>query len=104
LNYRGESSGEVASQQLFLPELSPKIPDHFYYLFGKPIETKGKEEILKDKEVAKQLYLHVKSEVESNIAFLLKKREEDPPYRSVIDRTLYKAMHAPSHEVPAFKP
>ena len=81
----------------------PKIPGRFYYLFGRPIETKGKEEILKDKEVAKQLYLQVKSEVESNIAFLLKKREEDP-YRSVIDRTLYKAMHAPSHEVPAFKP
>jgi hypothetical protein len=71
----------------------------FYHLFGKPIETKGREEILKDKEVAKELYLQVKSEVESSIAFLLKKRKEDP-YRSVIDRTLYKALHAPSHEVP----
>jgi hypothetical protein len=47
--------------------------------------------------------LQVKSEVESSIAFLLKKRKEDP-YRSVIDRTLYKALHAPSHEVPTFKP
>jgi hypothetical protein len=101
--YRDESSGEVANQQFFLPGLLPKIPGRFYYLFGKPIETKGKEEILKDKEVAKQLYSQVKSEVESNIAFLLKKREEDP-YRSVVDRTLYKAMHAPSHEVPAFEP
>jgi hypothetical protein len=77
----------------------PKIPGRSYHLFGR-----GKEEILKDKEVAKQLYLQVKSDVESNIAFLLKKREEDP-YRSVTDRTIsYKAMHAPSHEVPAFKP
>jgi hypothetical protein len=79
--YRDESSGEVANQQLFLPGLLPKIHVRFYHLFGR-----GKEEILKDKEVAKQLYLQVKFEVESNIAFLLKKEED--PYRSVIDRTL----------------
>ncbi|KAE8010092.1 hypothetical protein FH972_006485 [Carpinus fangiana] len=59
-----ESSGEVASQQLFLPGILPKIPSHFYHLFGKPIGTKGKEEILKNKEVAKKLFLQVKSEVE----------------------------------------
>ncbi|XP_062143471.1 phytyl ester synthase 1, chloroplastic isoform X1 [Alnus glutinosa] len=100
---RDESSGEVGSQRLFMPGLLPKIPGRFYYLFGKPIETKGREEILKDKVVAKELYLQVKSEVESSTAFLLKKRKEDP-YRSVIDRTLYKALHAPSHEVPTFKP
>ncbi len=71
-----------------MPGLLPKIPGRFCYLFGKPIETKGREEILKDKEVAKELYLQVKSEVESSTAiFLLKKPKEDP-YRSVIDRTL----------------
>jgi hypothetical protein len=69
------------------------------FFCSEPIETKGREEILKDKEVAKELYLQVKSEVESSTAFLLKKRKEDP-YTSVIDRTLYKALHAPSHEVP----
>jgi hypothetical protein len=86
-----------------LLRLLPKIPGRFYFLFGKPIETKGREEILKDKVVAKELYLQVKSEVESRTAFLLKKRKKDP-YRSVINRTLYKALHAPSHEVPTFKP
>lgn len=101
--YRDETSGEVGSQELFIPGLLPKIPGRFYYLFGKPIETKGRNEILKDKKAANQLYLQIKSEVEQNMAFLIKKREEDP-YRSVVDRTLYKAMYANSNEVPAFDP
>ena len=82
--------------------LMPKIPGRFYYLFGKPIKTKGREDILKDKQVANQLYLQIKSEVEHSMAFLLKKRQEDP-YRNIVDRTLYKAIYAPSHEVPAFE-
>ncbi|KAK9999532.1 hypothetical protein SO802_019135 [Lithocarpus litseifolius] len=65
---RDEASGEVASQKLFMPLLMPKIPGRFYYLFGKPIKTKGREDILKDKQVANQLYLQVKSEVERQIA------------------------------------
>ncbi|KAB1202779.1 hypothetical protein CJ030_MR8G022187 [Morella rubra] len=103
IRVRDKTSGEVANQELFIPGLLPKIPGRFYYLFGKPIEIKGRKEFLKDKELANQLYLQIKSEVESNMAFLIKKREEDP-YRSVIDRTLYKALYAPSHEVPTFEP
>ncbi|KAG6646440.1 hypothetical protein I3843_07G008800 [Carya illinoinensis] len=103
IRVRDETSGEVGSQELFIPGLLPKIPGRFYYLFGKPIETKGRNEILKDKKVANQLYLQIKSEVERNMAFLVKKREEDP-YRSVVDRTLYKAIYATSNEVPAFEP
>ncbi|GMY21172.1 phytyl ester synthase 1, chloroplastic-like isoform X2 [Fagus crenata] len=97
-----DESGEFANQDLFIPMLMPKIPGRFYYLFGKPIKTKGREDILKDKQVANQLYLQIKSEVEHSMAFLLKKRQEDP-YRSIVDRTLYKAIYAPSHEVPAFE-
>ncbi|KAK7849953.1 acyltransferase-like protein [Quercus suber] len=103
IRLRDEASGEVASQKLFIPLLMPKIPGRFYYLFGKPIKTKGREDILKDKQAANQLYLQVKSEVERQISFLIKKRQEDP-YRSIVDRTLYKAIYAPSHEVPAFEP
>ncbi|XP_075658140.1 phytyl ester synthase 1, chloroplastic-like isoform X2 [Castanea sativa] len=103
IRVRDEASGEVASQKLFIPLLMPKIPGRFYYLFGKPIKTKGREDILKDKQVANQLYLQVKSEVERQMSFLIKKRKEDP-YRSIVDRTLYKAIYAPSHEVPAFEP
>ncbi|XP_030958006.1 acyltransferase-like protein At1g54570, chloroplastic isoform X2 [Quercus lobata] len=101
LKVRDETKGEVANPNLFFPLMVPKIPGRFYYLFGKPIKTKGREDILKDKQVANQLYLQIKAEVERNMAFLIEKREEDP-YRSIVDRTLYKAMHGPI-EVPAFE-
>ncbi|CAK7340888.1 unnamed protein product [Dovyalis caffra] len=100
---RDESKGEVASTDLFIPGLLPKVPGRFYFLFGKPIQTKGMKEMLEDKENANELYLHVKSEVQNSIAYLLKKREEDP-YRSIIDRTIYRAFRSPLNEVPAFDP
>ncbi|XP_061946666.1 phytyl ester synthase 1, chloroplastic-like isoform X2 [Populus nigra] len=104
IRLRDKSKGEVANQELYIPGILPKVPGRFYFLFGKPIETKGrKEEILEDRENANQLYLHIKSEVERCIAYLLKKREEDP-YRSIVDRTVYRALHSPLHEVPAFDP
>ncbi|KAK4596213.1 hypothetical protein RGQ29_014312 [Quercus rubra] len=101
LKVRDETKGEVANPNLILPLMVPKIPGRFYYLFGKPIKTKGREDILKDKQVANQLYLQIKAEVERNMAFLIEKREEDP-YRNIVDRTLYKAMYTPT-EVPAFE-
>lgn len=94
-------SGEVANQQLFFPGLLPKLPGRFYFLMGKPIETKGREMLVRDKESANELYLQIKSEVEQNIAYLLKKREEDP-YRNVLDRVAYRAVYG--REVPSFKP
>ncbi|KAJ6996174.1 acyltransferase-like protein [Populus alba x Populus x berolinensis] len=103
IKIRDENLGEVANQAFYIPGLLPKVPGRFYFLFGKPIETKGKGEILEDREKANQLYLHVKSEVESCLAYLLKKREDDP-YRSIIDRTVYRALRSPSNEVPAFDP
>lgn len=81
----------------------PKIPGRFYALFGKPIETKGKEELLKDRELANKMYLEVKSQVETNIEYLLKKRKEDP-YRGIFDRTLYRALYSSLSDIPAFEP
>lgn len=92
---------DVANQEIFIPGVVPKVPGRFYFLFGKPIETKGKEEILKDKEKANEMYLYVKSEVESCLAYLIKKREQDP-YRNFVDRTAYRAFYAPPQDVPAF--
>lgn len=100
--YRAGMSGEVANQDLFIPGLVPKIPGRLYYLFGKPIETKGKKEMLKDREKARELYLEIKSEVESSMSYLLKKREHDP-YRGIVDRTVYRAFRAPMDEVPTFE-
>nr|GME20023.1 acyltransferase-like protein At1g54570, chloroplastic [Ipomoea batatas] len=98
---RADKTGEIANQTLYLPGLLPKIPGRLYYLFGKPISTKGKREMLKDREKARELYLRIKSEVENSMAYLLKKREEDP-YRSLADRTAYRAFSAPFDQVPTF--
>ncbi|KHG23190.1 hypothetical protein F383_03446 [Gossypium arboreum] len=100
---RDETDGEVGNQQLFIPGMLPKIPGRFYYLFGKPIKLKGREDLTKNREDANDLYLQVKSEVERCIDYLLKKREEDP-YRSIIDRTIYGALYSSVDQVPAFKP
>ncbi|XP_022747720.1 acyltransferase-like protein At1g54570, chloroplastic isoform X2 [Durio zibethinus] len=102
IKIRDETKGEVGNQELFIPGLLPKIPGRFYYLFGKPIKLKGREDLLVDREDANEMYLQVKSEVEQCIAYLLKKREEDP-YRSIIDRTIYRALYAPLDQVPSFK-
>ncbi|KAL2517044.1 Acyltransferase-like protein [Abeliophyllum distichum] len=101
LNVRAGMSGEVANQALYLPGLLPKIPGRIYYLFGKPIQTNGRREMLKDRSNAKELYLHIKSEVENSMAYLMKKRKEDP-YRSIVDRTIYRVLHAPMDQVPSF--
>ncbi|GKV40394.1 hypothetical protein SLEP1_g48047 [Rubroshorea leprosula] len=103
IKIRDKSLGEVANQQPFIPGLLPKIPGRFYHLFGKPIKLKGKEELLKNKETADKLYSHVKSEIEANIAYLLKKREEDP-YKNIVDRTMYRAFYGSFHDIPAFDP
>ncbi|XP_027107506.1 phytyl ester synthase 1, chloroplastic-like [Coffea arabica] len=100
---RAHATGEVANQELYLPGFLPKVPGRLYYLFGKPIQTKGRQELLKDREKARELYLQIKSEVENSMAYLLGKREEDP-YRTILDRTAYRAFFAPIDQVPTFDP
>lgn len=94
-------TGEVANEDLFVPVLFPKVPGRLYYMFGKPIETKGRENELKNKENANVVYLQVKSEIERILSYLIKKREKDP-YRSIINRTIYRAISAPPGQVPTF--
>lgn len=95
--------GEVANQDFYFPGLLPKVPGRFYYLFGKPIRTQGQENMLKDRENAKELYMKIKSEVENSMAYLIKKREEDP-YRGVVDRVINQPISTPVHQVPTFEP
>ncbi|XP_015057468.1 acyltransferase-like protein At1g54570, chloroplastic isoform X1 [Solanum pennellii] len=101
LAVRADMDGEIANQMLYIPGLLPKIPGRFYFFFGKPIHTKGRQDLVKDREKARELYLQVKSEVQNNMNYLLKKREEDP-YRNFIDRTMYRAFSATSGDVPTF--
>ncbi|MED6222093.1 hypothetical protein PIB30_061122 [Stylosanthes scabra] len=104
VKFRDEISGEVASRNIAPPVILPKLPGRFYYLFGTPISTKGMEDMLEDREAANKLYLRIKSEVEHNMSYLLKKREEDP-YRSFIDRKLYQTLYlrSESDQTPTFK-
>ncbi|CAA7405169.1 unnamed protein product [Spirodela intermedia] len=99
---RADSPGDARSQNIHLPGLLPKIPGRFYFLFGRPIQTRGRrEDELMDKENARELYYHVKCEVESSIAYLKDKREKDP-YRNLLPRLLYQATHGFSSTVPTF--
>lgn len=56
---------------------------------------------LKRRDEAHQLYIQVKSEVESCIAYLKEKREHDP-YRNLFARLTYQAMNGFDSEVPTF--
>ncbi|TKW34054.1 hypothetical protein SEVIR_2G279500v4 [Setaria viridis] len=103
LKLRTDSMGELKDQGMHPVVLAPKVPGRFYFVFGKPIETRGREKELRDKEEAQQLYLQVKFEVESCINYLKEKRQNDP-YRSILPRLLYQAVHGPNAEIPTFEP
>lgn len=102
IQLRTDSEGEVANQIAYFPGLLPKLPGRFYFLFGKPIDTAGMKQELRDREKAHELYLQVKSEVERCISYLKDKREKDP-YRSLAARTLYQAIHGSTAEIPTFE-
>lgn len=95
--------GEVAEQQLHIPICLPKPPGRLYLKFGKPIRTKGKEHMLDDDDYLQALYLQIRCDVEKNIAYLLKKREEDP-YRGAFERYLWKMKNGPLNPIPSFEP
>lgn len=103
LRVRDSVKGEEGNQDVYIPALVPKVPGRFYYLFGKPIEMKGMNNVLRDRESANEVYLHIKTEVENAMSYLKRKREEDP-YRSIAQRTLYQASWGVSAQVPTFEP
>uniref|UniRef100_A0A0D3ENR0 Serine aminopeptidase S33 domain-containing protein n=1 Tax=Oryza barthii TaxID=65489 RepID=A0A0D3ENR0_9ORYZ len=90
---RDSVKGEDGNQDVHIPALLPKVPGRFYYLFGKPIEMKGMDNVVRDRKSANEVYLHIKSEVESLMSYLKRKREEDP-YRSIAQRAVYQASWA----------
>ncbi|XP_038877397.1 acyltransferase-like protein At3g26840, chloroplastic isoform X2 [Benincasa hispida] len=99
---RADMNGEVANQDVHFPGILPKLPGRFYYYFGKPFETKGRKEELRDRENAHKLYLQVKGEVENCLAYLTNKREDDP-YRHLWPRLAYQAKHGFTSEIPTFE-
>ncbi|KAK3183869.1 hypothetical protein Dsin_031155 [Dipteronia sinensis] len=99
---RTDANKEMATEDISFPVFLPKIPGRFYYYFGKPIETEGRMQELRDKEKAHELYLQVQAEVEKCLAFLKEKRENDP-YRNIFPRLVYQATHGFKSEVPTFQ-
>ncbi|XP_073131343.1 phytyl ester synthase 2, chloroplastic-like [Henckelia pumila] len=98
---RSDVGGEVSNQEIHLPIILPKVPGRFYYFFGKPIETEGRRQELKSKEKCDLLYLEVKREVEKCIGYLKDKRDNDP-YRNILARVAYQAVHGFDSEIPTF--
>ncbi|XP_062011207.1 phytyl ester synthase 1, chloroplastic-like [Rosa rugosa] len=52
---RATIDGEVGNQAVHYPGILPKFPGRFYYCFGKPIETEGRNQELRDREKAQEL-------------------------------------------------
>ncbi|KAJ8771913.1 hypothetical protein K2173_027090 [Erythroxylum novogranatense] len=102
INVRTQFNGEVGNQDMHLPGMLPKFPGRFYYYFGKPFQTEGRKKELRDREKAHELYMEVKSEVEKCLAFLKERREHDP-YRNIVARLTYQAVHGVTSEVPSFE-
>ena len=103
IHFRDSVKGEDGNQDMHLPAVLPKVPRRFYYLFGKPIEMKGMNNLVRDRKSANEVYLRIKSEVEEIMSYLKRKREEDP-YRSIAQRALYQATWGVSAQVPTFEP
>ncbi|KAJ9557582.1 hypothetical protein OSB04_012196 [Centaurea solstitialis] len=103
IQLRSDDDGEVGNQDIHLPVMLPKLPGRFYYLFGKPIETQGRNKELRDRDRAHDLYIEVKSEVENCLCYLKEKRKHDP-YRNILSRLLYQLTHGPQTQIPTFEP
>ncbi|PWA77272.1 diacylglycerol acyltransferase [Artemisia annua] len=102
-NVRAEIGGEIAKQPLHVPIFLPKLPGRLYFKFGKPIQTRGKENMLNDKDYMRDLYLQIRRDVEKNIAYLLNKRNEDP-YRGIVERFVWHTNYGSLDQVPSFDP
>lgn len=62
--------GELADQAMHLPIALPKGIGRLYFKMQKPIVTAGREEEFRDRAKVQELYMHVKSEVESAMEYL----------------------------------
>ncbi|KAI3464043.1 hypothetical protein Pfo_020706 [Paulownia fortunei] len=98
---RSDAEGEIGKQLLYYPVCLPKLPGRFYYLFGKPISTEGREDILRNKDKAREMYLEIQTEIQKSIAYLKEKREKDP-YRNLLARLAYQGYNGLNSQVPTF--
>ncbi|KAJ6805665.1 putative acyltransferase-like protein, chloroplastic [Iris pallida] len=100
--YKGWHGRGGCQPRHVFPGVIPKVRGRFYYLFEKPVETRGMG-YLKDRDSTNEVYLRIKSDVEGLISYLKTKREEDP-YRSIVQRTITQYSLVDPSEVPTFEP
>lgn len=93
---------EDIREQFISPIVAPKVPARFYFKFGRPISTAGRQEELEGKEAAQALYDEIKGEVEGGIEYLVRKREEDP-YKESGWRLLFEQAWG-GRKAPTFRP
>eukprot|EP00898_Chlorokybus_atmophyticus_P001268 jgi/Chlat1/2141/Chrsp17S08743 len=94
----------AAVDETFVQPLGyPTLPSRYYFLFGKAFDTRDWKQAVKDRAVAAELYGQVKSQLESDIEYLLRKREEDP-YLDTPRRLLYEATWGGKRQAPTFQP
>mmetsp|Transcript_69082 Transcript_69082/g.131792 ORF Transcript_69082/g.131792 Transcript_69082/m.131792 type:complete len:120 (-) Transcript_69082:42-401(-) len=85
----------------FVAPLSlPGIPGRYYFLFGRPIDTRGVSAT--DKEACAALYASVQEELEETLRYLLDKRKEDP-WEPVLPRAAVEAASNWTWKAPSFK-
>jgi len=76
-------------ETLVFPLTRPRTLNRLYFKFGRPIElAEAGPGLVSDKEACEEIYQQAKQEVEGGIAYLKKKREQDP-YKDIIPRVLY---------------
>ncbi|KAG6429869.1 hypothetical protein SASPL_107924 [Salvia splendens] len=97
---RSNAEGEIGKQFMYCPVALPKLPGRFYFLFGEPISTEGKKDVLTNKDRAREVYLEVKAE--KCIEYLKDRREKDP-YRNLLVRLSYQSYHGFDSPVPTFE-
>jgi hypothetical protein len=101
----GNFSGTLDSSRLQFeapPLFAPRAPwewGRFYFLFGRPIEA-GDMDVSEPAAVARE-YARVRRAVEDNIAYLKRRRPQDP-YGSFVPRLAYERLTG--RPAPSFKP
>ncbi|EYU29940.1 hypothetical protein MIMGU_mgv1a022403mg [Erythranthe guttata] len=96
-----DAGGEIGKQLLYFPVVLPKLPGRFYFRFGKPISVEGREDVLRNKEKANEMYLEIQNEVQKCIDYLKEKGEKDP-YRNLLARLAYQGFNGFDSQVPTF--
>jgi len=88
-------------ERFVAPVSAPKVPERFYFLFGRPIATGAVDP--RDKAACSALYAAIQAELEASIQYLLEKRKGDM-YRAPLPRVAIEATSGWERQVPSFRP